>query len=73
MVMPVYESEVVDDEEHGRNQTWAKTEKALSPGVCRGAQRLYGSRSHRGDGIKNAPTWLEWGAAKPLGVSLYFL
>ena len=31
MVMPVYESNVVDDEEHGRNQTWAKTARKHFP------------------------------------------
>ena len=40
MVMPIYESNMVDDEEHGRNQTRAKTAKSISPCSLQGGLAL---------------------------------
>lgn len=73
MVMPVYGGNMVDDEQHGRNQTWAKiARKHFFLELQRGSALLLAQTS-LGDRIGNVPSWLYWVAAKPLGVPLCFL
>lgn len=67
MVMPVYGDSMVDDEQHGRNQTWAKTEKHPFLSGLQRVSALPLAQTSLGDRKGNGPFWLEWEAVKPAG------
>lgn len=73
MVMLVYIGNLVADEQHGRNQTWAKTAgKHPSESLQRvSAPPL--AQTSLGDRKGNGPSCLEWEAVKPPGVPFAFL